>query len=137
VKTNQLQRIIRTGRTGHWLNHGKEHCLVSTFSWSPKIRLAVISFLRCSCSLVPQSITPFLHSTFGWCLLPNVHLFKVPRTTSLVWFFLTTCTLHRATPARWVVFWLMAELASTISLGLFFQLLAVLCGQIPAPVPLP
>lgn len=29
VKTNQLQRIIRTGRTGHWLNHGKEHCLVN------------------------------------------------------------------------------------------------------------
>jgi len=28
VKTNQLQRLIRTGRTGHWLNHGKEHCLV-------------------------------------------------------------------------------------------------------------
>jgi mRNA (2'-O-methyladenosine-N6-)-methyltransferase len=28
VKTNQLQRIIRTGRTGHWLNHGKETCLV-------------------------------------------------------------------------------------------------------------
>ncbi|KAL5816797.1 hypothetical protein ACOSQ3_025175 [Xanthoceras sorbifolium] len=28
VKTNQLQRIIRTGRTGHWLNHSKEHCLV-------------------------------------------------------------------------------------------------------------
>ena len=28
VKTNLLQRIIRTGRTGHWLNHGKEHCLV-------------------------------------------------------------------------------------------------------------
>ncbi|GKD26397.1 N6-adenosine-methyltransferase MT-A70-like protein [Tanacetum coccineum] len=28
VKTNQLQRIIRTGRTGHWLNHSNEHCLV-------------------------------------------------------------------------------------------------------------
>ncbi|XP_055388731.1 LOW QUALITY PROTEIN: N6-adenosine-methyltransferase subunit METTL3-like [Condylostylus longicornis] len=28
VKTNQLQRVIRTGRTGHWLNHSKEHCLV-------------------------------------------------------------------------------------------------------------
>jgi len=28
VKTNQLQRIIRTGRTGHWINHAKEHCLV-------------------------------------------------------------------------------------------------------------
>ncbi|ERN09227.1 hypothetical protein AMTR_s00014p00258050 [Amborella trichopoda] len=25
VKINQLQRIIRTG---HWLNHNKEHCLV-------------------------------------------------------------------------------------------------------------
>lgn len=32
VKTNQLQRIIRTGRTGHWLNHGKEHCLVSVIN---------------------------------------------------------------------------------------------------------
>ncbi|KAL7668025.1 hypothetical protein ACOME3_008743 [Neoechinorhynchus agilis] len=29
VKINQLPRIIRTGRTGHWLNHGKEHCLVA------------------------------------------------------------------------------------------------------------
>lgn len=28
VKTNQLHRVIRTGRTGHWLNHSKEHCLV-------------------------------------------------------------------------------------------------------------
>ena len=28
VKTNQLQHLIRTGRTGHWLNHAKEHCLV-------------------------------------------------------------------------------------------------------------
>ena len=23
-----VQRLIRTGRTGHWLNHSKEHCLV-------------------------------------------------------------------------------------------------------------
>lgn len=28
IKTNQLQRMIRTGRTGHFLNHSKEHCLV-------------------------------------------------------------------------------------------------------------
>ncbi|ETE70787.1 N6-adenosine-methyltransferase 70 kDa subunit, partial [Ophiophagus hannah] len=35
VKTNQLQRIIRTGRTGHWLNHGKEHCLVRSTSHKP------------------------------------------------------------------------------------------------------
>lgn len=27
-KTNQLGRIICTGRTGHWLNHSKEHCLI-------------------------------------------------------------------------------------------------------------
>ncbi|QLG74295.1 hypothetical protein HG535_0G01790 [Zygotorulaspora mrakii] len=28
VKTNQLSRTIVTGRTGHWLNHSKEHLLV-------------------------------------------------------------------------------------------------------------
>ena len=28
IKTNQLQRLIRTGRKGHWLNHSKEHCLI-------------------------------------------------------------------------------------------------------------
>lgn len=28
LKTNQLQKVVRTGRTGHWLNHSKEHCLV-------------------------------------------------------------------------------------------------------------
>ena len=28
IKTNQLQRVIRTGRTGHWMNHSKEHLLV-------------------------------------------------------------------------------------------------------------
>ncbi|GAX76354.1 hypothetical protein CEUSTIGMA_g3800.t1 [Chlamydomonas eustigma] len=28
VKTNMLQSLIRSGRTGHWLNHSKEHCLV-------------------------------------------------------------------------------------------------------------
>ena len=28
IKTNQVQKLIRSGRTGHWLNHCKEHCLV-------------------------------------------------------------------------------------------------------------
>jgi mRNA (2'-O-methyladenosine-N6-)-methyltransferase len=28
IKTNQLARTICTGRTGHWLNHSKEHLLV-------------------------------------------------------------------------------------------------------------
>ena len=36
VKTTQLQSIIRTGRTGHWLNHSKEHCLVG-IKGNPKI----------------------------------------------------------------------------------------------------
>ncbi|GAA6033028.1 hypothetical protein JCM8097_000108 [Rhodosporidiobolus ruineniae] len=35
VKTNQLQGLIRTGRTGHWLNHSKEHCLVAIRRPSP------------------------------------------------------------------------------------------------------
>jgi mRNA (2'-O-methyladenosine-N6-)-methyltransferase len=29
LKTNQLQRLIRTGRTGHWLNHTCEHLLIA------------------------------------------------------------------------------------------------------------
>lgn len=29
VKTSQLARTISTGRTGHWLNHSKEHLLVA------------------------------------------------------------------------------------------------------------
>lgn len=42
VKTNQLQRIIRTGRTGHWLNHGKEHCLVGYYNFSSYNFLKII-----------------------------------------------------------------------------------------------
>ena len=33
VKTNQLQRIIRTGRTGHWLNHGKVPGVLRSVVW--------------------------------------------------------------------------------------------------------
>ncbi len=36
IKTNQLQRLIRTGRTGHWLNHSKEHCLIG-YKGNPSI----------------------------------------------------------------------------------------------------
>lgn len=36
IKTNQLQRLIRTGRTGHWLNHSKEHCLIG-YKGNPKL----------------------------------------------------------------------------------------------------
>lgn len=37
IKTNQLQKVIRSGRTGHWLNHSKEHCLVGVKGTPPKI----------------------------------------------------------------------------------------------------
>lgn len=29
IKTGHTQRLVRTGRTGHWINHSKEHCLVA------------------------------------------------------------------------------------------------------------
>lgn len=37
VKMNQLQGLIRTGRTGHWVNHSKEvnlFCLAPSFDAS-------------------------------------------------------------------------------------------------------
>lgn len=40
VKINQLQRIIRTGRTGHWLNHSKEHCLIGV-KGTPKMNACI------------------------------------------------------------------------------------------------
>ena len=36
INTNQLQRLLRTGRTGHWLNHSKEHCLIG-IKGNPKL----------------------------------------------------------------------------------------------------
>ena len=36
IKTNQINRLIITGKTGHWLNHTKEHCLVG-IKGNPKI----------------------------------------------------------------------------------------------------
>ncbi|TDL29263.1 MT-A70-domain-containing protein [Rickenella mellea] len=45
VKTNQLQRVIRTGRTGHWLNHTKEHMLVGVKThWDSEGNLAFPSW---------------------------------------------------------------------------------------------
>jgi len=35
VKTNQVQHVICTGRTVHWLNHTKEHTLVGVKSPPP------------------------------------------------------------------------------------------------------
>ncbi|VVT55037.1 uncharacterized protein SAPINGB_P004390 [Magnusiomyces paraingens] len=35
-KTNQLSRTICTGRTGHWLNHSKEHVLMGRVKGNPQ-----------------------------------------------------------------------------------------------------
>lgn len=77
VKTNQLQRIIRTGRTGHWLNHGKEHCLVGVkgclallYLNADKTGLKLskasnISSPKCQCKSIRNlgSLYPMLHCT--------------------------------------------------------------------------
>lgn len=37
VKTNQIGGTVRSGRTGHWFNHNKEHCLIGVkgdVNWS-------------------------------------------------------------------------------------------------------
>lgn len=36
VKVNMMQNVIRTGRTGHFLNHTKEHCLVGVKGKPPR-----------------------------------------------------------------------------------------------------
>ena len=56
VKTNQLQRIIRTGRTGHWLNHGKEHCLVGLKGMKLSTRLKKILAKKCGLSQQEKDI---------------------------------------------------------------------------------
>lgn len=78
VKTNQLQRLIRTGRTGHWLNHSKEHCLVGV-KGSPQInrnldcdvlvaevQLVKLTICTCTelCSLCSLAVAPWLLHTF-------------------------------------------------------------------------
>ena len=51
IKTNQLQKVIRTGRTGHWLNHSKEHCLVGV-KGNPQT-----NFITTTTTITNQSVT--------------------------------------------------------------------------------
>lgn len=44
VKTNSLRRLNQSGRTGHWLNHSKEHCLVG-YKGRPVINRCVGGFV--------------------------------------------------------------------------------------------
>lgn len=63
VKTNQLRRLICTGRTGHWLNHTKEHCLIGV-KGEPRLNLNVdcdvlVSEIR-ETSRKPDEIYPLI-----------------------------------------------------------------------------
>ncbi|KAK0549426.1 methyltransferase [Tilletia horrida] len=80
VKVGQTQRLIRTGRTGHWLNHTKEHCLVaakisshalasayeSTISTTAAASSATRLNAGASPGIDPSHLVPsWLHSTAG------------------------------------------------------------------------
>lgn len=73
VKTNQLQRIIRTGRTGHWLNHSKEHCLVG-IKGNPEVNRnidtdVIVAEVR-ETSRKPDEVCPYYFVVYdSWSLL--------------------------------------------------------------------
>ncbi|CAK0905701.1 unnamed protein product, partial [Prorocentrum cordatum] len=86
VKTNQLQRIIRTGRTGHWLNHSKEHCLVG-IKGNPKINRnldcdVIVSEVR-ETSRKPDEIYNLIERMMPNCL--KVELFGRPHNVHENW----------------------------------------------------
>ena len=73
VKTNQLQRIIRTGRTGHWLNHGKEHCLVGG-----EVSCTVIGAVSCT-------VSGTVLSTVSVAVLSTVSVAVLSTVSGIVW----------------------------------------------------
>ncbi len=83
VKVNQLQRLIRTGRTGHWLNHSKEHCLVGV-KGNPHINRNV------DCDVVVGEV-----STLRRLLYPFVG-FAVSKWKQFLCSLHSVCILHRS-----------------------------------------
>ncbi|CAL1133688.1 unnamed protein product [Cladocopium goreaui] len=86
VKTNQLQRIIRTGRTGHWINHAKEHCLVG-IKGNPKLNRnldcdVIVSEVR-ETSRKPDEIYNLIERMFPNC--PKLELFGRPHNVHENW----------------------------------------------------
>jgi len=86
VKTNQLQRIIRTGRTGHWINHSKEHCLVG-IKGNPKLNRnldcdVIVSEVR-ETSRKPDEIYNLIERMFPNCL--KLELFGRPHNVHDNW----------------------------------------------------
>lgn len=86
VKTNQLQRIIRTGRTGHWINHSKEHCLVG-IKGNPLLNKnldcdVIVSEVR-ETSRKPDEIYNLIERMFPNCL--KLELFGRPHNVHENW----------------------------------------------------
>ncbi|CAK9016797.1 Probable N6-adenosine-methyltransferase MT-A70-like [Durusdinium trenchii] len=86
VKTNQLQRIIRTGRTGHWINHAKEHCLVG-IKGNPKLNRnldcdVIVSEVR-ETSRKPDEIYNLIERMFPNC--QKLELFGRPHNVHENW----------------------------------------------------
>mmetsp|Transcript_44627 Transcript_44627/g.123678 ORF Transcript_44627/g.123678 Transcript_44627/m.123678 type:complete len:731 (+) Transcript_44627:124-2316(+) len=86
VKTNQLQRIIRTGRTGHWINHAKEHCLVG-IKGNPRLNRnldcdVIVSEVR-ETSRKPDEIYNLIERMFPNCL--KLELFGRPHNVHENW----------------------------------------------------
>eukprot|EP00933_Yihiella_yeosuensis_P077613 TRINITY_DN8823_c0_g1_i1.p1 TRINITY_DN8823_c0_g1~~TRINITY_DN8823_c0_g1_i1.p1 ORF type:complete len:704 (+),score=119.74 TRINITY_DN8823_c0_g1_i1:68-2179(+) len=86
VKTNQLQRIIRTGRTGHWINHSKEHCLVG-IKGNPKLNKnidcdVIVSEVR-ETSRKPDEIYNLIERMFPNC--QKLELFGRPHNIHDNW----------------------------------------------------
>ncbi|CAE8638148.1 unnamed protein product [Polarella glacialis] len=86
VKTNQLQRIIRTGRTGHWINHSKEHCLVG-IKGNPKLNKnldcdVIVSEVR-ETSRKPDEVYNLIERMFPNC--QKLELFGRPHNVHENW----------------------------------------------------
>jgi mRNA (2'-O-methyladenosine-N6-)-methyltransferase len=64
AKTNQINATIATGRTGHWLNHMKETCLVG-LKGKPKLNAGldsnvIVERIR-ETSRKPDAVCPTAH----------------------------------------------------------------------------
>ncbi|OWM72199.1 hypothetical protein CDL15_Pgr018083 [Punica granatum] len=99
VKTNQLQRIIRTGRTGHWLNHSKEHCLVG-IKGNPEVNRnidtdVIVAEVR-ETSRKPDELGSSINTVIVWQMYPLLERIS-PRTRKLELF----ARMHN-THAGWI-----------------------------------
>jgi hypothetical protein len=93
---------------------GPDPSTVSNFwsfvtSWTSQLLASQTPWRSCwipSCFVAAVSglfLIPFLRSGFGWCPLPDVHLFEVLGTTSSLLCPWSPCPLRRATPAWRVI----------------------------------